>query len=79
MDRSMEEHLPGTLAPKTGLYEELNVFGSPSGTQTRIVQGDLLPPLPLGLCGDGCLIADIADRSGQRQPGSGHLDRGVSG
>jgi hypothetical protein len=26
-----QEHQPGTDAPVTGLYEELNVFGSPTG------------------------------------------------
>jgi hypothetical protein len=43
-----DEHAPGTAAPKTGLYEALNIFGSPSGTRIWVAEGDPLPTAPLG-------------------------------
>ena len=40
------EHQPGEPAPHTGDYEELNVFGSPTGWSRHVRQGDPLPSLP---------------------------------
>lgn len=42
------EHQPGQPAPHTGEYEELNVFGSPTGWSRYVRQGELLPSLPRG-------------------------------
>jgi hypothetical protein len=38
-----QEHQPGTHAPVTGHYEELNVFGSPTGTVEYVREGERLP------------------------------------
>jgi hypothetical protein len=43
-----DEHLPGERAPATGHYEELNVFGTPTGKTTHAQEGDRLPPAPFG-------------------------------
>jgi hypothetical protein len=37
-----EEHQPGTRAPITGRFEELNIFGSPTGKVEHV------PPAPQG-------------------------------
>ena len=42
------EHTPGTPAPLTASYEELNVLGSPTGRLIEVHRGDLLPVLPRG-------------------------------
>jgi hypothetical protein len=41
-----EEHQPGDRAPATAHYEELNVFGSPTGTDVHVREGDRPPPAP---------------------------------
>jgi hypothetical protein len=38
---------PGTAAPVTGLYQELNVFGTPTGRQTIAQEGEQLPHAPI--------------------------------
>ena len=43
-----QEHQPGTHAPATGHYEELNVFGSPTGKVEHVVKGERLPRTPIG-------------------------------
>jgi hypothetical protein len=43
-----DEHLPGARAPAAGHYEELNIFGSPTGKTTHTQEGDRLPLAPLG-------------------------------
>jgi transcriptional regulator with XRE-family HTH domain len=42
------EHRPGEAAPRSGLYQEVNVFGSPTGQAVRIAQREHLPPGPRG-------------------------------
>jgi hypothetical protein len=43
------EQLPDEPAPVSGTYEQLNVFGSPTGDDTIYVkQGDRLPKAPRG-------------------------------
>jgi hypothetical protein len=42
------EHLPGDEAPRTGHYEELNIFGSRTGRTAHIQEGDPLPGAPHG-------------------------------
>ena len=54
-----EEHQPGTRAPETGHYEELNVFGSSTGRVEHVREGERLPLAPRGftwrhLEDDGC-------------------------
>ena len=41
-----EEHQPGDRAPATAHYEELNVFGNPTGAIVHVREGDPLPPAP---------------------------------
>jgi hypothetical protein len=43
-----QEHQPGTRAPATGHYEELNIFGTPTGRVEHVREGE---PLPGGLRG----------------------------
>jgi hypothetical protein len=42
------EHQPGTTAPTTGRYEELNVFGTRTGRVEHVREGDQLPCAPRG-------------------------------
>jgi hypothetical protein len=44
----MIEHRPGERASETGHYEELNVFGAPTGKVTHAKEGDELPTAPRG-------------------------------
>jgi hypothetical protein len=41
-------HRPGETAPKRGVYEELNVFGSRTGGTIRLEAGDAFPAAPRG-------------------------------
>ena len=41
-----EEHQPGDRAPATAHYEELNVFGTPTGAVVAVREGDRFPPAP---------------------------------
>jgi hypothetical protein len=43
-----QEHQPGTHAPVTGYYEELNVFGTPTGKVEHVREGERLPHGPRG-------------------------------
>jgi hypothetical protein len=43
-----EEHQPGTRAPMTGHYEEMNIFGSGTGRIEHVREGELLPRAPRG-------------------------------
>jgi hypothetical protein len=43
-----EDYAPGTAAPQTGLYEGLNIFGSPSGSRVWVAEGDRFPAAPVG-------------------------------
>jgi len=54
-----QEHQPGTHAPSTGHYEELNVFGSRTGRVEHVRAGEPLPHAPRGFAWrqieeDGC-------------------------
>jgi hypothetical protein len=42
------EHLPGTPAPATGHYEELNVFGARTGKVAHVEEGEEMPSAPRG-------------------------------
>jgi hypothetical protein len=42
------EHRPGTLAPVTGVYRLLNVFGAETHTHAHVVRGEPLPGAPMG-------------------------------
>ena len=42
------EYPPGDRAPDNGRYEELNVFGAPTGRTATMEQGQELPPAPQG-------------------------------
>jgi hypothetical protein len=41
-----EEHQPGDRATATAHYEELNVFGSPTGAVVHVREGDQFPSAP---------------------------------
>jgi len=43
-----KEHQPGTRAPITGHFEELNIFGSPTGKVVHVQEGERLPHAPQG-------------------------------
>jgi hypothetical protein len=43
-----EEHGPGTYVPVSGHYEELNIFGSPTGRVEHVRAGERLPHAPRG-------------------------------
>jgi hypothetical protein len=42
------EHQPGSNAPATGRYEQLNVFGTPTGRLAHVREGEQLPSAPRG-------------------------------
>jgi hypothetical protein len=41
-------HAPGDPAPVTGDYQQLNVFGTPTGTVVSVGRGEVLPHAPIG-------------------------------
>ncbi len=43
-----DEYEPGTPAPVAGSYQELNIFGVPTGAAVYSAKGALLPRLPRG-------------------------------
>jgi len=43
-----QEHQPGTHAPVTGQYEELNVFGTSTGRVEHVREGERLANAPRG-------------------------------
>ena len=43
-----QEYRPGAPAPSTGHYEELNVFGNPTGKSVHADEGSTLPAAPRG-------------------------------
>jgi len=44
----IDEYLPRSPAPHTGLFEELNIFGAPTGVAVFMTQGKALPDTPRG-------------------------------
>jgi hypothetical protein len=42
------EHLPGSPAPATGLYRQLNVLGTKLAIRVHAVEGTPLPGSPIG-------------------------------
>jgi hypothetical protein len=48
-----QEHQPGTEAPATGHYEELNVFGTPTGRLTHVQEGERPPARHAASLGGG--------------------------
>lgn len=42
------EHRPGDPAPASGLYHEVNIFGTPTGRSVRLGHGEPLPQAPRG-------------------------------
>jgi hypothetical protein len=45
---SETEHHPGDLAPETGTYRLLDIFGSRTATHVHVRQGHPLPGAPRG-------------------------------
>jgi hypothetical protein len=45
------EHRPGTAVPDAGTYEQLNIFGHPTGIRIVVADAHLLPPAPRGTPG----------------------------
>ncbi|MGC1409457.1 MAG: hypothetical protein WA864_10990 [Acetobacteraceae bacterium] len=39
---------PGESAPSSGRYQEVNIFGAPTGTLVLMTEGEKLPPAPRG-------------------------------
>lgn len=44
----MIEHQPGDFVPSSGEYEELNVFGTPTGRIAELAKDEQLPGSPRG-------------------------------
>ena len=42
------EYPPGMRAPAAGVYEQLNVLGSPTGIRINVAHGEALPAAPRG-------------------------------
>ena len=42
------EYPPGTQAPASGVYEQRNVFGAPTGDRVTLARGETLPAAPRG-------------------------------
>jgi hypothetical protein len=42
------EHAAGELAPAAGTYEQLDIFGSPTGIRAQVTRGHPLPATPRG-------------------------------
>jgi hypothetical protein len=42
------DHAPGDAAPTAGIYEQLNIFGRPTGIRASVGHGHLLPAAPVG-------------------------------
>jgi azurin len=42
------EHAPGEAAPIAGTYEQLNVFGRPTGVRINVTHCHPLPAAPVG-------------------------------
>jgi hypothetical protein len=42
------EHAPGEAAPAAGIYEQLNIFGRPTGIRVNVGHGHPLPSAPVG-------------------------------
>jgi hypothetical protein len=55
------EHPPGAVAPATGHYRLLNVFGTPTDHTTHVRRGDTLPAAPRG---HGWLLEQETDVDG---------------
>ena len=53
----MSEHRPGEPASATGLYHEVNVFGTRTGRTVRAERGERLPYAPRGF---GWLLTESA-------------------
>lgn len=46
---SRETHyVPGDAAPRAGVYQEHNVFGTPTGRHVTLKVGEMLPTAPVG-------------------------------
>jgi hypothetical protein len=42
------EHAPGEAAPAAGVYEQLNIFGRPTGIRVAVAHKHSLPGAPHG-------------------------------
>jgi hypothetical protein len=42
------DHLPGQSAPASAIYEQMNIFNSPTGVRVKVVRGEPLPSAPMG-------------------------------
>lgn len=42
------EYPPGTKAPASGVYEQRNVLGTPTGERITLPRGETLPAAPRG-------------------------------
>jgi hypothetical protein len=40
------EHVPGEPAPVAATYEQLNIFGRPTGVRVDVAQGEPFPDAP---------------------------------
>lgn len=47
-DPSLRDWSPGDQAPRSGVYAEVNVLGTPTGLTISVIQGTALPAAPRG-------------------------------
>lgn len=48
MPQVLDHFKPGEPAPATGIYEEHNVFGAPTGNRIDVNESDPMPLAPRG-------------------------------
>ena len=53
------EHLPGQSAPTSAIYEQMNIFNSPTGVRVKVVRGE-----STAVCPDGASWAVVEDDTG---------------
>lgn len=62
------EYQAGSNAPEAGLYEELNIFGTPTGTVILMADAETFPSHPVGFTYrplTSLSVAEIRDRAAQ--------------
>lgn len=59
------EFSSGELAPEAGAYEELNVFGAPTGKVIDMRRGEIFPAAPRGFSWRSLSALPIAELRGR--------------
>lgn len=59
------EFHPGDPAPASGVFEELNIFGTPTGRTAQVEIGEPLPTAPVGV-GWVLVVRDLPSEESNR-------------